>query len=220
MSTNTRLRRKWTDADVTYLRANYPNNTAQQVATALGRSVRAIYDAAKGLGLKKSAEFLASPASGRTNGKHGGANRFAPGLIPWNKGKKGLQIGGTATQFKRGSQPANTQPIGSYRITKDGALQRKISSAGGNNSQRWRGVHELVWIEQNGPVPPGHIVVFKPGLRSAVLEEITVDRVECISFADNMRRNTLHRYPKEIAAAIQMRGALNRRINREQENNR
>jgi hypothetical protein len=95
-----------------------------------------------------------------------------------------------------------------------GTLQRKISNAKGSNSKRWRGVHELVWIEANGPVPPGHICVFRPGMRTAVLEEITVERVECISFAENMRRNSYHtRFPKEIGLAIQLRGALNRKIN-------
>ncbi|CAB3960116.1 hypothetical protein LMG7053_06166 [Achromobacter ruhlandii] len=49
-------------------------------------------------------------------------------------------------------------------------------------------------------------------MRTADVDLITADKVECISFAENMRRNTLHRYPKEIAHAIQMRGALNRRI--------
>lgn len=50
-------------------------------------------------------------------------------------------------------------------------------------------------------------------MRTAVLDEITLDRVECISLAENMRRNSYHNYPKEIALAIQLRGVLNRKIN-------
>lgn len=110
--------------------------------------------------------------------------------------------------------PHNTQPIGSYRLTKDGTLQRKISEDKGNNSKRWRGVHELVWVEVNGPVPLKHIVVFKPGQRTAELEEITIDRVECITLAENMNRNTRHNMPKELSDLIQLRGALNRQINK------
>src|SRR5699024_3495018 len=117
------------------------------------------------------------------------------------------------TQFKKGVKPLNTLPVGSYRLDKDGTLQKKINNKSGNSSLRWRSVHELVWIEANGQVPPKHIVVFKPGMRTNTLEEITIDRMECISLAENMHRNSIHNYPKEIALAVQMRAALNRRIN-------
>jgi hypothetical protein len=75
-------------------------------------------------------------------------------------------------------------------------------------------VHELVWVRANGPVPPKHIVVFKPGMRSAVLEEITVDRVECISLAENMKRNTRHNLPPELNEVVQLRSVLTRQINK------
>lgn len=42
---------------------------------------------------------------------------------------------------------------------------------------------------------------------------ITADRLELVTRAENMARNTLHRYPKEVAQLIQLRGALNRKIN-------
>ena len=46
------------------------------------------------------------------------------------------------------------------------------------------------------------------------LEEITLDKVECISLAENMRRNSCHQYGKEIARLIQLRGAVSRQINK------
>lgn len=61
-------------------------------------------------------------------------------------------------------------------------------------------------------MPVGHIIIFKPGMRTTDASLITIDRVECITLAENMRRNMLHRYPQEIVRAIQLRGALNRRI--------
>jgi len=203
----------WKEEEDLIVIALYPHEKSERIADLLGRTVRMIYNRANWFGLKKSAEFLATPASGRTNGRQGIGYRFKKGRPAWNKGMKGLQIGGEATRFKPGTMPHNTHPVGSYRITKDGTLQRKISNSKGSNSARWRGVHELVWIEANGPVPPKHIVVFKHGMRTQELEQITLDRVECISLADNMRRNTLHRYPKEIAKAIQLMGALNRQLN-------
>lgn len=206
-------RNPWTPAEEAVVRKFYADAPTKVIAAALSRSATSVYQLAQRLGLKKSDTYLSSPEAGRFDGTRGEACRFPKGHEPWNKGTS-FQPGGRSveTRFKPGSRPHTWQPVGSYRLTKDGTLQQKISDAPGNNSKRWRGVHELVWIERNGPVPAGHIVVFKPGMRTANVEEITADRVECISFADNMRRNTLHRYPKEIAHAIQMRGALNRKI--------
>jgi hypothetical protein len=214
-------RARWTDTQVQQLRQLYPHQKTASLVDVIGRPERQIYQKAAALGLTKTAEYLASPDACRLRrGDNTGAStRFKPGQVVWNKGMKGLQVGGRAaeTQFVPGTMPHNTQPIGSYRITKDGSLQRKISEDKGNNSKRWRGVHELVWVEANGPVPPKHIVVFKPGQRTAQLEEITIDRVECITLAENMKRNTRHNLPKELSDLMQLRGALNRQINKRAE---
>lgn len=208
----------WPAKALTALKHRYPHEPTAKIAADLGITVGVCYRKAYRLGLKKTAEYLTSPHAYRLHREDnpGRNTRFQPGLTPWNKGVKGWQAGGRAreTQFKKGSAPHNTHPVGSYRVDKDGTLQRKIGTAKGNNSKRWRGVHELVWIEANGPVPPKHICVFKPGMRTAVLDEITADRVECISLAANMRRNSYHNYPKPIAELIQLRGALMRKINR------
>lgn len=207
-------RHVWQESELAMLRAEYPHKPTAAIAAALGLSEQKVYQRANILGLKKSAEYLASPAARRTNGLQGIGTRFANGQLPWNKGMKGLQIGGKATQFKVGSVPHNSKGIGSYRVNDDGTLQRKISNEKGNNSQRWRSVHELVWVEANGPLPAKHIVVFKPGMRTAKLEEITLDRVECITLAENMKRNTLHNMPKELAELVLLRGAIHRQINK------
>lgn len=206
----------WTDEQIESLRALYPNFTTADVAFVVGRSTRATYQKAGSLGLKKSPEFMASGRAGRLDGVRGGATRFQKGQAAWNKGVKGvvgIQAACRKTQFSAGQMPHNTQPIGSYRLDGDGTLQRKISNDKGSNSKRWRGVHELAWTEANGPVPPKHIVVFKPGMRTSALEEITLDRIECISLAENMRRNTRHNLPPELNEVIQLRAVLTRHIN-------
>jgi hypothetical protein len=211
---------KWPDADVQLLRELYPNQKSENVAAAIDKTTAQVYSKAAALGLKKSAEYLAGPHACRLRrgDDAGAASRFQVGSQPWNKGKAFVAGGRSAeTRFAPGAMPHNTQPIGSYRLNKDGALQRKVSEDKGNNSKRWRGVHELVWVEANGPVPPKHIVVFKPGQRTAELEEITIDRVECITLAENMKRNTRHNLPKELSNLIQLRGALNRVINKRAE---
>jgi hypothetical protein len=212
----------WAKKQLAAFKRRYPHEPTATLAADLGITISACYQMAGRLGIKKSAEYLASPAACRLRrgDKIGEACRFQPGHVPANKGlrRPGWAPGRMAdTQFQPGNAPQTEQPVGSYRITKDGSLQRKIGTAKGSNSKRWRGVHELVWIEANGPVPPGHICVFKPGMRTNVLEEITADKVECITLAENMRRNSYHnRYPKEIGLVIQARGQLVRKINRAQ----
>ncbi|WP_237173002.1 HNH endonuclease [Paracandidimonas lactea] len=211
-------RKPWTEIEVKILRKFYADSPTERIAQALGRPLTQVYAKARRLGLVKSPAYLDSPHACRLrHGDNLGAEyRFKPGLIPANKGirRPGYAPGRMAhTQFKVGQNPHNTLPIGAYRLDPSGILQRKISNNKGSNSMRWRGVHELVWVEANGPVPPKHIVVFKPGMRTNILEQITLDRVECISLAENMRRNSLHRYPKEIGDAIRARAVLNRRIN-------
>ncbi|MBC3932009.1 HNH endonuclease family protein [Undibacterium curvum] len=207
-------RAKWTAEKIEILKQQYADQLAADIASSLGMKTHHIYRKAKALGLKKSAEFYSGEKSGRTNGQHGKGTRFFKGQTSWNQGLKGLNLGGKQTQFKPGQTAPNTQAIGSYRITKDGTLQRKISNNKGSNSNRWRGVHELVWVESNGAVPEKHIVVFKPGTRTTVLDEITIEKVECISLAENMKRNTVHNLPKELVEVVRLRAVINRKINR------
>lgn len=207
-------RTQWTSEKDGELARRYPDEKAAAIANDMGIPVHAVYARANALGLKKSEAFLANPAlSGRTDGTRGASGRFQKGNVPWTKGMKGLQLA-THTQFKPGRLPHNTQPIGTIKLSKDGLLLQKVSNAKGNNSARWRTVHELVWVKENGPLPSKHIVIFKPGMRTAVLEEITADKLECISLEENMRRNTRHNLPPELNEIIHMRAVLSRQINK------
>ena len=116
-----------------------------------------------------------------------------------------------------GAAQHNYVPIGSLRVTKYGSLERKVTDDPSlYPARRWRPVAHLVWEAEHGPIPSGHVVRFKPGMHTIEEAEITLDRLECITLAENMRRNTLHRYPTEIVDAIRARAVLNRRINRVQ----
>lgn len=215
----------WTARDLAMLKALYPDLPASEVAQRLGRGLRSIYNAANKHGLRKSSEFFASDMSGhvqraRTDPRMT-RTQFQRGHETWNKGKKGWQSGGRSaeTRFKKGSLSGaalhNYVPIGTERICADGYVERKVTDDPSMYpARRWIAVHRIVWEAQRGPAPPGHIVVFKPGMRTTIVSEITADRLETISRAENMRRNTYHKYPKEIARAIQLRGALNRKINK------
>jgi hypothetical protein len=207
----------WAPREIERLKREYANAHTPTLARSFGRSESSVYQKALNLGLRKSAEYLASPEAGRTDGKRGGCTRFKPGHATWNKGMKGVhgtQGACRRTQFKEGDLPHNTLPIGSLRINKDGHLQRKISNGKGSASKRWRTVAELVWSEVNGPLPPRHFVVFRPGLFTNKLEEITLDRIECISMAENARRNHPRNKSPELAKLVQLKGAITRQVNR------
>jgi len=203
-------RQHWTDAQIELLRRLYPNHTAGALESAIGRSARSIYAKASQLGIHKSAAFLASARCGRltqAGNERGGATRFPRGHTPWNKGLKGLQIGGQATQFKPGNRPHTWVPIGSERMN-DGYRQRKMTDTG-YPPRDWRPVHVLLWEEHRGPVPEGHAIVFRNGDRT----DIRLENLACISRAELMRRNTRHNLPPEINQVISLRAALVRKIN-------
>lgn len=210
------MRAVWTPQQDQIIREHYPDAVMPELLRLLpDKCKHAIYRRAAALGIKRSEAFMASPASGKLQPGTtlSVQHRLKPGHTPWNKGKTYPAKGGTIkTLFKPGHRPANTAEIGAYRINKDGKLQQKISDARGSNSKRWRSVHELVWVAAHGAIPAGHICVFKPGMATNKLEEITLDRVECITHAENMRRNSVHNYGPEIAKAIQLTGQITRQI--------
>ncbi len=211
-------RRYWTDAELEQLRTLYPDFTGQIVADRLGRDVRAVYQKARALGLNKSAAFLASDLSGRMQRGRTDprlvATQIKPGTTPWNKGTHYVAGGRSAeTRFKPGNHPHTWRPIGSFRISKGGYLQRKETDTG-YPPRDWVSVHRSVWEAAHGPIPPKHLVVFRPGMRTNVLEEITVDRLECISMAENAQRNHPRSRNPELARLVQLKGAITRQVNR------
>lgn len=215
-----RPRHIWTPADDALLRELYPHNTAAVVAEQMGLIDRQVYHRAHRLRIEKSPEFLATHLSGRLGHGQGKASRFGPGHVPANKGVKGWHAGGRSveTQFKPGRPPhlaRNYLPIGSLRITKDGYLERKMTDDQRLvPARRWTAVHRLVWEAEHGPIPHGMIVVFRPGQKTTVESEITLDRLELISRKENMLRNSFHRYPQPIPQLVRLRAALQNKINR------
>lgn len=205
--------RRYTKQDDDFIRQHYPNSDTAAIAKAIKRSAHAVNSRACKLGVKKAAAFLSEQS--RMNSKAFG---WQEGHRPWNKGKSGVtgrHQASRKTQFKKGQRPTNEQPLGALRVTRDGYLERKVSMNGKNNAQRWKGVHRLVWEETHGATPPGHVVVFKPGMRTTDESQITLTRLECISRGELMKRNSYHNnYPKDVQRLIQMKGALNRKINR------
>ncbi len=203
--------RYWTEAEEAHLQQDYADTPTHVLATRFNCSVRSVYYKANKMGLKKSAAYLAKPLSGRiqSGSKIGGDTRFKPGFTPWNKGKKGYDVGGRSaeTRFKKGHRPQTWVPVGSRRITKDGYRQRKVSDTG-YMPRDWKGEHILLWEECHGPAPKGHAVVFRDGNK----QNIQYENLELISRAELMRRNTIHRYPEALKKTIRVAGKLHKSI--------
>lgn len=215
-------RREWTEAEVALLRARYPDELAATVAAALGRSVTQVYAKAEALGIRKSAEFLAGPMAQQLDGYRGYGTRFQKGHVPWCAGTKGVVGVADASRahwFKPGQLSGRNAktvlPVGAYRINSCGYLDQKVR-ADGPPQKRFERVHRLVWIAANGPIPEGHVVRFKDGIRRTKLEDITLDVLECIPNSEHVQRN---RGPVELQRIHQLRGQITRAINRKLKEN-
>ena len=204
----------WTAAEIKLLRRIYPSSPGLEIARRLKRRPSQIYAMATKLALRKDREAirLAAREAMKAN-KAAQRHQFPKGHVPRNKGVKGWQAGGRAvlTQFKPGQKPHTTKPIGSLRIG-DGLLCVKVTDTG-YVAHDWQPLQRKVWELKHGPIPPGHIVRFIDGNQRNFAD----DNLECISKADNMRRNTIHNLPAPLKGAIQVLGQLKRRINEKQD---
>lgn len=198
----------WTEQEDLIMRKFYPCKPMRFLIKKLGRTECSIYNRANTLNLAKSEEYLASPEAFRFRREQTEAqkaNRFQKGHETWNKGLKGICIGGEATQFKKGSKPQNHKPVGTTRITADGYKEIKIAEG----MNKWRLFHRVVWERLNGKIPKNYNLIFRDGNR----QNFAITNLTLVTRAQNMKRNTLHNYPKEVALLIQLQGALNRQIN-------
>lgn len=207
-------RHVWTSDEESALIAEYAMTSTPALATRFGLTESQVYSKAFELGLKKSREYL-SAVHGPRAIQAGAPYRFKAGGPAWNKGLHYTPGGKVAEGwFKPGHRPHTWMPVGSHRITKDGILQRKVADLPGPPNVRWRSVHELVWIAAHGPVPKGFVIVFKAGRKTTVPDEITVERIECVTRAQLMVRSSTHRHGPEIARLTQLKGAITRQINK------
>lgn len=188
----------WTESADALLAELYRQFSAGECAARLGCTKPAINNRVNKLGLKKP--------EGQTN-----AGCFKAGMVPWNKGKP-FDSGGRShqTRFKPGNKPQTWHPVGHERVTNDGYRERKMTDTGVTRRD-YVGLHILLWREHHGDIPAGHAVVFSNGDKT----DIRIDNLECITRRELMRRNSCHtNYPKPLCKLIQLRGAINRQINR------
>lgn len=217
----------WTPKQLDRLRVLYPTQPTKNIAKIFGRKVYSVYNAAYKQGLRKTPEFLRSPASGiLVKGQtrpESIATQFPKGHVPANKGlrRPGWSPGRMReTQFIKGQRSGkaaeNWRPIGTILPDSEGYRRIKVREAvhgaeptGFGNTAVWPLLQRHVWVQQHGPIPPGHVIAFKDKDR----QNCAIENLECIPRAELAKRNRMWNiYPRELAEAIQLNGALKRKM--------
>ena len=199
---------KWTAAEDNILKSKYPTSTIKELIAILpGRSWCSIYARSARLELKKEAGFWESEKSGRFNVKNSVSTRFKKGNVPFNKGMKGVYFGGEKSQFKPGNLPHNTKHDGaiSERPHKGGTyLYIRVEKA------KWVLLHRHVWEQHNPPLQKGEVVAFIDG----DYKNCDISNLMLLSRKENMKRNSITRYPEDVRKAIHVVAKLQKRINK------
>lgn len=206
------MKRNWTNDELCYIKKNYCNKYTIEIATKLNRSVRSVYQAANTLGLKKTKEFMQIALERESQKlKIVGTNtRFKPGHSTYNKGQKmskEVYEAVKVSMFKKGNEPHNMKYDGHERIcAKDGYVYIRITKG------KYVLKHRLVWEQHNGPIPKGHIIIFKDKNKL----NLNIDNLQMVTLRENMLRNTLTKYPKELQQLIKLNNKLKTTLHEKQ----
>lgn len=208
-------RNQWTQRADRIVRRLYPNTQSEKLAKRLRVPLHALYQRAKRLGLKKSAEYMASPAACRLRrGDNVGATfRFLPGHVPANRGlrRPGYAPGRMAeTQFKKGRQSPNAMPLWTFRFNSDGYLLLKTGKRMPKPNDGWEYVHRLIWEQANGPLP--NWTESRLWWKDRDRGNCALSNLELVTTKEHMSRTTIHRLPPELKSTIFQAGVLKRRI--------
>lgn len=204
-----RISRAWSEEHLTILRRDYPNRTAASIAAEIGRGLSAVHGMAKSLGIKKSPEFLASEASGRISAERnerGNPTRFYKGMTPWSKGTKGVcgqHPNSRRTQFKSGSKPHNSVPVGTEIVSTDGYKKVKVAEP-----NVWELVHRRNWEKLNGLIPRGMMIRFIDGDRM----NCSIENLMLVTRTEHALYNSQWDFPAEIVPAMAALAELKREI--------
>ena len=192
----------WTNHQLRLLRDNYADMSNADIAKLIGRTKDSVENKACQLKLRKSKAYMQSLPQKSNLLKYGKKYRFAKGHTPANKGLKMTEwmqlemIERTKkTRFKKGQLPHNSLPDCTETIRTDKRTGKKYVMIKLPGVRKLVYKHIWVWETNTGKKKPkGYNIIFKDGNNM----NITFDNLECISNAELMRRNTIHRYPEEM----------------------
>lgn len=166
---------KYTEEEHIFLRSFIPGHTYKEIIAAYNERFEDVITQSRVKGYMANHKI--------NNGLTG---RFKKGLIPHNKGQKGVCAKGCEkTWFKEGNLPHNTKPIGYERITKDGYIEVKIKMrpTKPNSNDNFKMKQHIVWEEKNGPVPKGYKLIFLDGNK----QNCTLENLAVVSDAEHLQ---------------------------------
>jgi hypothetical protein len=191
----------------------YPHHSSKYIAELLGVTISKVYNTAWGAKVKKSPEYMLTPASGRII-EPSIPNQFKPGHTPHNKGKQmdaEIYEKVAPTMFKKGNKPYNTKPNGTInlRADKTGRFYQYIKI----KDCQWELLQRHVWTQANGEIPTGSVVIFLDGNYL----NCELSNLQVITRKENMARNTIQRYPAELQEVMKLTCKLKRKTNGKQQ---
>lgn len=205
------MHRPWTQRQLNYLSRHYADTPMAELKRRTGHCEKSIWQRAAVMGLHKSQEFMQE--CGRRTARHPNsiATRFKKGMTPWNKGMDERQMRSSdaiercrKTQFKPGNIPHNIKPVGYERVTDEGYVLIKVEEG-----RQLVLKHRWVWQHAHGPIPAGHIIMFRDGNRL----NCSLDNLELVSRQEAGRRRVLSETPEQRKARCEKgRDTRNRMI--------
>ncbi|MCC6290169.1 MAG: HNH endonuclease [Chitinophagaceae bacterium] len=199
----------FTKKEDNYIRRHYLTIPVKRIAAALGRSYTGVNNRLLRMGLTIPRHIVDQRKAD---------SRIKPGTVPPNKGKKmppEVYKKVKHTFFKKGHLPANTRYDGFVTMRtahrKNGTVDHyhwvRVAKA------KWIMKHVQVWERKHGPVPPGHIIIFKDGNTS----NCRISNLKCINRKQHMLRNNIHNLPPQLVQAKRLLQSLNKKIKKYEE---
>ena len=88
---------------------------------------------------------------------HIGPTCFKPGLVPWNKGVRGLHLS-PGSEFKPGCESLKRVPVGTERLRNSPQKNDPRWFIKTEEPNVWRLRAHVIWENANGPIPRGLLV--------------------------------------------------------------
>lgn len=190
-----------------YIIENYLNLPVKTIGKNIGRSGSGVSGRLKSLGLIIPRILIDQRKK---------ESQFSKGSIPFTKGKRQSEYMSPEaiertkkTRYKKGNIPGNAYAEdGVITIRHDHVINRKYKwiriSLG-----EWKMYHRFLWEEKYGPIPKGYCLWFKDG-DSLNCEP---ENLELITKAENVIRNGIHQYPKDVQENIKLMNKIKKNLN-------
>lgn len=192
--------KKFNDIEDNFIRANYLEYSAPELARMMGRSKFGVSNRLRVLGLEIPMELKQLRIE---------RSRFKRGQEAHNKGvKMSPEVRAIAqrTFFKPGQKPHNTKPVGSIspRADKSGIVYLYIKVSDSN----WELLHRHIWEQAHGKIQKGIRIYFKDGNQ----QNCTIENLIALTDQEAMEKNRITHLPIELQEIIKLNNKLKSKI--------